>query len=67
MNLLLHVEDGLGETAGLLRIRAEDVIGDALGALGTDARQAAQLVEQAAEGPAIVVRGVGGRRRGRAS
>ena len=46
MNLLLNLQDGLGQAARLLGVSLEQVIGDALGRLGTNARQAAQLIEQ---------------------
>ena len=46
VHLLLDLQDGLGQAAGLLGIGLEQVIGDALGRLGTNARQAAQLIEQ---------------------
>lgn len=41
MNLLLNLQDGLGQAARLLGVSLEQVIGDALGRLGTNARQAA--------------------------
>ena len=46
VDLLLDLQDGLGQAAGLLGIGLEQVIGDALGRLGTNARQTAQLIEQ---------------------
>ena len=46
VDLLLNLQDGLGQAAGLLGIGLEQVIGDALGRLGTNARQTAQLIEQ---------------------
>ena len=46
VDLLLNLQDGLGQATGLLGIGLEQVIGDALGRLGTDARQAAQFIEQ---------------------
>lgn len=48
VDLLLDVENRLGKAAGLLGVRAEDVVGDALGALGANARKPAQLIEQTA-------------------
>ena len=41
-----HHEDGVRQAASLLGVGLEKVIGDALGALGTDARKAAQLIEK---------------------
>ena len=46
VNLLLNLQDSLGQAARLLGIGLEQVIGDALGRLGTNARQTAQLIEQ---------------------
>ena len=46
MDLLFDLEDGLGQTPRLLSVGLQKVIGDALGALGADARQAPQLVEE---------------------
>ena len=46
VDLLLDLQDGLGQAAGLLGIGLEQVIGDALGRLGTNARQTAQFIEQ---------------------
>ena len=46
VDLLLDLQDGLGQAAGLLGIGLQQVIGDALGRLGTNARQTAQLIEQ---------------------
>ena len=46
MDLLFDLQNGLGQTTGLLGIGLEQVIGNALGRLGTNARQAAQLIEQ---------------------
>ena len=46
MDLALHHEDGVRQAASLLGVGLEKVIGDALGALGTDARKAAQLIEK---------------------
>ena len=46
VDLLLDLQDGLGQAAGLLGIGLEQVIGDALGRFGTNTRQATQLIEQ---------------------
>ena len=46
VNLLLNLQDGLGQAARLLGVSLQQVIGDALGRLGANARQAAQLIEQ---------------------
>ena len=46
VDLVFDHENGVGKTAGLLGIRLEEVIRDALSALGTDAGQAAQLIEE---------------------
>ena len=46
MDLALHHEDGVRQAASLLGVGLEKVIGDTLGALGTDARKAAQLIEK---------------------
>lgn len=46
VHVFLYVEDGLGQTARLLGIGFEQVVGDALRALGANARQTAQLIEQ---------------------
>jgi hypothetical protein len=46
VDLLLDLQNSLCQAAGLLGISLEQVIGDALGRLGADARQTAQLIEQ---------------------
>jgi hypothetical protein len=46
VNLLLNLQNGLGQAARFLGIGLEQVIGDALSRLGANARQAAQLIEQ---------------------
>ena len=46
VDLLLDLQDGLGQAARLLGVGLQQVIGDALGRLGTNARQTAQLIEQ---------------------
>ena len=46
VNLLLNLQDGLGQATRFLGIGLEQVIGDALSRLGANARQAAQLIEQ---------------------
>ena len=46
MHFLLNLQNGLGQAAGLLGIGLEQVVGDALGRLGANARQATQLIEQ---------------------
>ena len=46
MHFLLDLQNGLGQAAGLLGIGLKQVVGDALGRLGANARQTAQLIEQ---------------------
>lgn len=46
VNLLLNLQDGLGQAARLLGVSLQQVIGDALSRLGANARQATQLIEQ---------------------
>ena len=46
VHLLLHHQDGVGQAARLLGVRLQQVVGNALGALGANARQAAQLIEK---------------------
>ena len=46
VHLLLHLQDGMRQATGLLGIGLEEVIGDALGRLGADAREPAQLIEK---------------------
>ena len=46
MNLLLYLQNGLGQAARLLGVGLQQVVGDALGRLGANARQATQLIEQ---------------------
>ena len=46
MNLLLDGKDGVGQAARFLNVRFQQVIRDALGRLGTNARKSAQLIEK---------------------
>ena len=46
MHLLLDFQDSLGQATCLLGIGLEQVVRDALGALGTDPRKAPQLIKQ---------------------
>ena len=45
MHFLLNLQDGLGQAARLLGVSLQQVVGDALGRFGANARQAAQLIE----------------------
>ena len=46
MHFLLNLQNGLGQAACLLGVGLEQVVGDALGRLGANTRQAPQLIEQ---------------------
>ena len=60
--LLLDLEDGLRQAAGLLGIGLKQVVRNALGRLGTNARQPAQLVQQPLERTPVVWGGAHPRR-----
>src|SRR5690606_1905294 len=49
-HLLLDLGDGPGQAQGVLRVDLQQVEGDALGRLGPDAGEAAQLVDQVLDG-----------------
>ena len=46
MNLLLHLQNRMGQPARLLGVRLQQVICDALGGLRANAREPPQLIEE---------------------
>ena len=54
VDLPLHVQDRAREPTRRLGVGLQDVVGDALGGLGADARKPPQLVKQSLERPAVV-------------
>ena len=50
LDALLDVDDGVGQGAGLFVGGAQQVVGEALGALGADARQAVELLDELGDG-----------------
>jgi hypothetical protein len=61
VHLLLHPQDGVRQAARGLRVCLQQVVRDALGRLGPNARQPAQLVKQALQRAAVARRGRDGR------
>ena len=54
MDLLLYLENRRSQPARLLRVGLEEVVRDALGGLWANARQPAQLVEEALQRVPVV-------------